>query len=196
MSAENTRTKILQAAFNEMHKHGYQGLRINTALEITGLKKGALYHHFTSKHELGLAVLEELIQNKITEIWITPLAKFDNPIEGIKATFQSVGETWGEKFFLLGCPLNNLAQEMTAIDDDFRNSIEKFMLFWQQELVNVLKRGQDSGLVKMDIELDDTARFIITVIEGAFGQAKISQDKEKFFQCGKQLDRYLDTLAL
>jgi len=53
---------------------------------------------------------------------------------------------------------------MTAIDDDFRNSIEKLMLFWQGELVNALKRGQNSGLVQMYIELDDTARFIVTVI--------------------------------
>lgn len=192
---ENTRTRILTAAFKEMHRHGYQGLRIDAVLKETGLKKGALYHHFSSKQALGYAVLEELIQKRITELWITPLANFEDPIAGIKSTFKDVGETWGDKFFSLGCPLNNLAQEMSPIDDGFRAAIESFMSQWQETLIKTLAKGQDDGLINKNIDLSGTARFIITVIEGAFGQAKIYQDKEEFFNCGRQLNRYLDTLA-
>ena len=192
---ENTRYRILKSAFNEIHRHGYQGFRIESVLNETGLKKGALYHHFTSKRALAYAVLEELIQKRITDIWLTPLEKYDNPIEGIKATFIAVGETWGDKFFSLGCPLNNLAQEMSPIDEGFRIAIEEFFSLWQKTIVSALKRGQDLALVKQDLNLNETARFIITAIEGAFGQAKVSQSRDKFFETGHQLNRYLDTLA-
>jgi len=111
------------------------------------------------------------------------------------STFQNVGESWGDNFFALGCPLNNLAQEMSPIDDEFRGAIEVFMSKWQKAISIALNRGQNEGLIKDDVNCLETARFIITVIEGAFGQAKITQDKEAFFMCGKQLERYLGTLV-
>ena len=37
---EETRQKIIGAAFKEMHKHGYQGMRIDQVLKNTDLKKG------------------------------------------------------------------------------------------------------------------------------------------------------------
>ncbi|NOQ81377.1 MAG: TetR family transcriptional regulator [Methylophaga sp.] len=192
---ENTRTRILKAAFKEMHRHGFQGLRVDAVLKETGLKKGALYHHFSSKQALAYAVLEELIEKRISDLWITPLDNYDDPIAGIKSTFKTVGEAWGDTFFSLGCPLNNLAQEMSPIDEGFRTAIKSFMSYWQGAIVEALTRGQDNEFIKKDINLNETARFIITIIEGAFGQAKIAQDREEFFKCGEQLGRYLDTLA-
>ena len=73
----------MQAAFMEIHKHGYQGMRIDQVLSITGLKKGALYHHFSSKQALGYAVLEECIQQRISQLWIVPLTSLADPLEGI-----------------------------------------------------------------------------------------------------------------
>ena len=148
---ENTRNRILHAAFKEMHRHGYQGLRIDAVLKETGLKKGALYHHFTGKQALGYAVLEELIQKRVAELWITPLDDYDDPIAGIKSIFTTAGESWGDTFFSLGCPLNNLAQEMSPIDEGFRTSIESFMSYWKKEIVEALTRGQNNGVVKKDI---------------------------------------------
>ena len=192
---ENTRLRILKAAFDEMHRNGYQGFRIDAVLKQTGLKKGALYHHFNSKQALGYAVLEELIQNHIIEQSIKPLENYDNPIEGVMSTFTSVGETWEDDFFKLGCPLNNLAQEMTPIDDGFRKVIKHFFNYWEDEYVKAFERGQQNGFIKTDLNLKEVSRFIVTAVEGAFGQAKIHQSREAFLNCGNQLQRYLNTLA-
>jgi len=192
---ENTRLRILKAAFKDLHRNGFQGLRIDNVLKETGLKKGALYHHFVSKQALGYAVLEELIQNFIVEQSITPLANFDNPLEGIMSTFTSVGTEWSDEFFHLGCPLFNLSQEMTPIDEGFRTRIKAFFTYWEDEYKKALKSGQDKGFIKKDLNLEEVARFIITSIEGAIGQAKIHQDRKAFFSCGNQLERYLGTLA-
>jgi len=192
---ENTRMRILVAAFKDMHRNGFQGLRIDNVLKETGLKKGALYHHFKSKQALGYAVLEELIQNRIIEQSITPLANYDNPIEGIMASFNEVGTTWTDEFFSLGCPLYNLAQEMTAIDDGFKKMIKDFFSYWEDEYAKALKLGQDKGFINKGIDLEATAKFIVSSIEGAIGQAKIHQGREAFLNCGKQLERYLSTIA-
>ncbi len=191
---KNTRLRILKAAFQEIHRHGYQGMRVDQVLKITGLKKGALYHHFSSKQALGYAVFEELIQMRITELSIAPLKNFTDPLDGIHTLFENLGNVWDDEFFTLGCPLNNLAQEMSPIDEGFRERIEKFFQYWQKSIAEALKNGQKQGIVDASINTDDCALFILSAIEGALGMTKNYQNKEVYYSCSRELKRYLDTL--
>ena len=191
---KNTRLRILKAAFQEIHRHGYQGMRVDQVLKITGLKKGALYHHFSSKQALGYAVFEELIQIRITELSIAPLKNFTDPLDGIHTLFENLGNVWDDEFFTLGCPLNNLAQEMSPIDEGFRERIEKFFQYWQKSIAEALKNGQKQGIVDASINTDDCALFILSAIEGALGMTKNYQNKEVYYSCSSELKRYLDTL--
>ena len=58
---ERTRERLLQAAFREIHRSGFQSASIDTILAATNVTKGALYYHFESKEALGYAVVEEKI---------------------------------------------------------------------------------------------------------------------------------------
>ena len=191
---ENTRQKIINAAFQEMHKHGYQGMRVDQVLKNTGLKKGAMYHHFSSKQTLGYAVLEERIQKRITELWIEPLKNFIDPLEGIHALYKELDNWWSDEFFSQGCPLNNLAQEMSPIDEGFRERISAFFQVWKTAIEEALKKGQNLGIVDQSINVNDSALFILSAIEGALGLTKNHQNKEVYFSCGRELERYLKSL--
>ncbi len=191
---ENTRLRILKAAFQEIHKHGYQGMRIDQVLKNTGLKKGAMYHHFSSKQALGYAVLEELIQPRITELWITPLKGLTDPLTGIHRLFLKLDEEWNDDFFFQGCPLNNLAQEMSPIDKGFQERIKNFFLDWQAAISEALNNGQAQGIVDDMINADDCALFILVTIEGALGMTKNHQNKAVYYSCGRELERYLQSL--
>ena len=48
-----TREKIILAAFNEMYQSGFQAASLIRILKDSGITKGALYHHFENKIELG-----------------------------------------------------------------------------------------------------------------------------------------------
>ncbi len=193
---ENTRLKILHAAFQEIHRNGYQGMRVDQVLKNTGLKKGALYHHFPSKQALGYAVLEELIERRISEQWIDPLQDFDDPLQGILTLFERLGDVWSDEFFFLGCPLNNLAQEMSPIDEGFRERIQNFFEKWRQAIVDALKKGQQRGVVDATINVEESALFIIAAVEGTLGMTKNRRDKEVYRCCVGELGRYLDTLQV
>ena len=58
---ERTRQHLLQAAFQEMYRSGYQSADLDAILGKAGVTKGALYHHFENKEALGYAVIEEVI---------------------------------------------------------------------------------------------------------------------------------------
>jgi len=193
-NAESTRLKILIAAFHEMHRHGYQGMRVDQVLEKTGLKKGALYHHFAGKQALSYAVLEELIEKRVQELWIVPLQSFEDPLIGIQTLYERIGETWSDEFFFLGCPLNNLAQEMSPIDSGFRERIERFFQFWRDAFAKELERGQQLGIVAPEVDCKQSAMFIIAAMEGILGMTKNQRDKTLYINCGKELKRYLESL--
>ena len=195
-NSTNTRDKILAAAFQEMHKQGFQGMRIDQVLNKTGLKKGALYHHFPSKQALGYAVLEELIQQHISKLWIDPLKNYADPLTGIHLLFKQLDEVWSDEFFFLGCPLNNLAQEMSPIDEGFRERIGRFFRQWKNALAEALKTGQQRGIVDPGINTHDCAIFILSVMEGALGMTKNQQNKEVFYSCSRELKRYLEALRV
>src|SRR5205809_572354 len=81
---------------------------LNHIIEASDTTKGALFHHFTGKDELGYAVLEEIIEPHMRELWFDPFAKSDDPIADIKRTVQSCTAKCRQSGVLeKGCPLNN-----------------------------------------------------------------------------------------
>ncbi len=139
-------------------------------------------------------MLEELIQKRMRELWIDPLADFDDPLEGIYTLYERIGDVWSDEFFALGCPLNKLAQEMSPIDEGFRERIGQFFNCWQKTIEEALRQGQRSRIVDQRVCPRSSSLFIISVIEGALGMTKIQQDRRVYECCKQELKRYLDAL--
>src|SRR6476619_4766210 len=78
---ERTRERLLQAAFREIHRSGFQSAGIDTILAATNVTKGALYYHFESKEALGYAVVEEIIAKLVRDRWLHPLLSNGQPID-------------------------------------------------------------------------------------------------------------------
>src|SRR5246500_5896536 len=78
---ERTRERLLQAAFREVYRWGFQTVDLDTILASTGVTKGALYYHFESKEALGYAVVEEIIANLTRDKWLRPLQAGKEPID-------------------------------------------------------------------------------------------------------------------
>src|SRR5258707_3357025 len=77
---ERTRERLLQAAFREVHRSGFQSASIDAILADTNVTKGALYHHFESKEALGYAVVEEKIAKLTRDRWLRPMRSEEEPI--------------------------------------------------------------------------------------------------------------------
>lgn len=188
---DQTRASLINAAFQTIYQHGYQGMRVDDVLERTGLKKGAFYHHFPSKLELGYAVLDEIITGYIHDRWLQPLSEHDDPIEGIAAAIRIASQNASVE---CGCPLNNLAQEMSPLDEGFRQRIKHLFELWVSGTADALQRGQEKGFIRQDVNTIAAANFIIASIEGAVALVKASQDTKQFEHCWKMLRQFLHSL--
>jgi AcrR family transcriptional regulator len=192
---EETRRRILKAAFEEFHRHGFQGGSINRIVERTGTTKGALFHHFTDKNALGYAVVEEVIRPVTKERWFDPLVNSIDPLADLKLTLQRYSKENVHNHRLeQGCPLNNLAQEMSPLDEGFRKRIEKIYSEWRECVEAALARGIKAGKVRKDINPRNVAAFAVAVQAGIVGTAKNAQSTELIKQSGAAFFEYLDML--
>ncbi len=188
-----TRDKLLEAAFNEIHRYGFQAASLTSILANTGLTKGALYHHFPSKQDLGLAVVDEVIERMLAETIFTPLRESPHPIKTLQDILR--GKRAKPNVVELGCPLNNLMQEMSPLDEQFRQRLNALMQRWQDALADALLRAQKQGQVRKEINCAMAALFIISAWEGCVGIAKNMQSTKTYQQCFDQLIDYVASLG-
>lgn len=189
-----TREKILDAAFQEIHRHGFQAASLTNILAKTGLTKGALYHHFPDKDRLGYAVIEEVIRESLETLIFEPLRTTDNPINTLRDVIERKSERATADTVMLGCPLNNLMQEMSPLDPEFKRRLTDILKTWQDVMTDALKRGQKQGRVRADVDCRAAALFIVSAYEGCIGIAKNLQSAKEFRLCVRQLLTYIEGL--
>lgn len=189
-----TRRRLLEAAFAEMHCHGYQGMRVDVVLEKTGLRKGAMYHHFSNKLALGHAVVDEVIAPYMERMWLDPLRSFDDPLQALTGIRDQFLADTSDEAMALGCPLNNLAQEMSPIEEGFRARIDALYRLWMGGIEEALAKGQSNGSIEPGLDSRQAAQFIVASVEGCLGLAKNRQSRAVFKSCSDSLGRYLLTL--
>jgi len=190
----DTRGTILFAAYQEIHYQGFQSASLKNILARTGVTKGALYHHFPNKTELGYAVIDEVIAERINLSFIKPLQHYQNPIDGFIQLIQSSGDAFSLKDIELGCPLTALAQEMAPIDEGFRTRLIRIYDQWHGSIAEGFKRGQENEQVREDIDPATVAATIVATMEGAIHAAKVAQDLKILYLCGAGLIQYLNLL--
>jgi AcrR family transcriptional regulator len=153
---------------------GFQSASLDTILASAGVTKGALYHHFKNKEALGYAVVEEIISPDVRRTWVWPLQSVKDPIDTLIGIVHDLSVR--PEVVCGGCPLNNLAQEMSPLDAGFRMRLEIIFDAWREATASVLREGQIHGSVRRDVEPTDAAGLLIAMVEGYGSLAKNAQD--------------------
>lgn len=189
-----SRTKIINAAYEEIHRVGFQAASISNILKKTSLSKGALYHHFSNKNELGIAVINEVVERSVYEAWIAPLEEADDPIVALQQIIIAAGKQITAEDIVLGCPLSNLSQEMSNINEQFRDQLQNIYSKWMLSIENSLESGKQKGYVAQGVNGKQFAIVFVATLEGCIALAKNSKSKKLLIDCGSGLVNLLTTL--
>ena len=185
----NPREKLLDVAFNEIYHCGYNATSIDKILKQASMNKGSMYHFFKSKKELGLAVINEKV-NFYIENKYSVLLKYE---ENICEELLKLIKNRNNFDFTCGCKLNNLMQELSPIDEDFKVALEKVYLRFE----NIIEEVLIKAVKKSEIKHNDTkalSMYVVASIEGCLGTAKKSQDGDIFQTCISQLELFINSL--
>lgn len=210
---EGARDRLLDAAYGEIQRQGFQAASLSAILAETGLTKGALYHYFPSKKDLGLAVVDERVALTMGCNLIDDLVAPSPDAGSNDGTDSREGVTvaepsalalllnkmeaachWDEAGIRLGCPLNNLMQEMSGLDEDFRQRLNVILSRWQARTESLLRLAQTTGEVRADVDCHGAALFIVAAWEGAASVAKNQQSPAAFAAAMTQLMAYVRQL--
>lgn len=174
--SETTQTQLIEAAVKLVRANGLRGLRTVEVAELAGVSRGALLHHFKSKHDLLVAVIRHV--NEISLIESARRAQAaknseDDPIDGIIKDAQDF--YFGDYFFI------ELAIAMSADSDSrilkretyqsSRTSRFSVEAAWLEALVS-------SGVPKQIAS--DVLSLTLSVVRGYSVRTLIEKDPEQF----------------
>src|SRR5580693_1085815 len=191
-NSERTRGLLLQAAFQEMHRSGFRSADLDAILAKAGVTKGALYYHFDNKEALGYAVVDEVMASDLHQKWVQPLRNAKDPIDALVRIVQS--ESLKREDVRRSCPLLNLSQEMSGLDEGFRRRTARLFRDWHDAVAGALREGQKRGLVRNDINANETATFLIATYEGYVVLTKNSQDARTMQSGQRRVSGQLESL--
>jgi TetR/AcrR family transcriptional repressor of nem operon len=186
---EQTRRKIVEAAAPIFNQHGYEGSSLNDLMKATGLKKGGIYRHFSSKEELAAEAFDYTWESA----WNVRLLHVDEQANGIDKLKQLIANFVEHRSPVAGgCPILN-----TAIDADdgnpvLRARVAKALRSWVTRLQTIVEQAQKRGEARADADAKAVGTLIVASLEGALMMSRLQRNDEALRRVQLHLNQYLD----
>jgi len=184
---QGLRGRVLDAAASAFQAGGYAATSIHDIVRRAGVTGGALHHHFPSKKDLALAVIAERVADEIDQTWIRQVREASSVAEGVLQVFEDVADALEARGAVTGCPLNNLAVELSLADPDLRAALARRYSLWREAIAERLT-GE-----RADFAPDPTAfaNVIVAMFSGAMAIAKAEQRPAALRDCAALLRRLM-----
>lgn len=174
----STRDRILGAGADIIHHKGFNHTGIQEILNAAGVPKGSFYNFFKTKEDFGLQVIDYFsdhfarMAKDILEDRSVP------PLERIKRILRNFMDYFRSTNFTRGCPVGNLAQEMGDLSPAFRDKLKGALDRITTGYAGVLTEAQKAGEISNQIDVKETANFIVSSWHGALIRMKVVQNLE------------------
>lgn len=187
-----TRDRLVEAARDLFLAQGYHSTGINEIVRTAGVHPGSLYHYFPTKEDLLVAVLEwyrdHLYDGLLQPVW----ERIDDPIERVFGLLEGYRQLLEMTNFDLGCPIGNLALELTNTHPKARALLQVNFDQWTETVRDCLQAAQ--GRLPEGIDPEGLAIHVLTVMEGAVMVARTQRSLEPYDQAIVHLRDYFDRL--
>ena len=184
--APTTKQDLLELGIKLLLKHGYADLGIATLLEQAGVPKGSFYHHFESKEDFGLQVIDRYMADVHIALETAFGDDSQEPLEQIRRFFEMVSEGYkGDGY--LGCLLGGLGQELSGISPTFRKKVEACFGVIAQYFEKALKRARARGQLRKGVNPRQLADLLVNCWEGAALRSRMQRSD---MPLGQMLDFY------
>ncbi|HEX8797806.1 MAG TPA: TetR/AcrR family transcriptional regulator [Terriglobales bacterium] len=188
---QKTRERIVAQAASLFNQHGFEGSSMSELMEATGLEKGGIYRHFSSKEELAAEAFDYAWKATL-DTRMRDLDRVPNSIEKLKQFVVNFVDR-PRPSVPGGCPLLN-----TAIDADdgnpvLRDRALKGLHDWRDRLRLIISTGIKRREIRRGVDSKKLATLIISSLEGALMIARLERDREALVAARSHLESYLET---
>ncbi len=184
VARSNTREILVRCGTEIFCERGFQATGIDEIRLRVNIPKGSFYYFFASKHDFGMAVVDNYaayFDRKLSRLLgdssRSPLERLAAFAEEAKAGMKKYG-------FQRGCLVGNLGQELGGLDEPFRLRLEAVLRSWQEHTARCLREAVEAGELPPDTPCDALSEFFWIGWEGAILRAKLTRNNEP-------LDRFM-----
>lgn len=185
-SGERTKQKIVDVAFRLIAEKGYDAMSIEEIMTEIGKTKGAFYSHFQSKEDLLYEVMRVKLDRRFSEIAEKTLKKLKDGACDIREILLEIlgqvyhGSTgsdptvWPSTFYQVFL--------MSRTNPVIREWLQKQYRAWESFLEEVIRRGQEMGQIRSDIEARVIGNLIIGAFQGYEIRSTVDSEQDVFEQ--------------
>jgi AcrR family transcriptional regulator len=189
---QNTREKLIETARELFWRQGYGQTGVAQILKTAEVNSGSLYHFFSTKEDLLLAVLDWYIDNLYPQVIRPVLARVVDPIERIFGILDGYRQAILATNFMFGCPIGNLALELAHTHPAAREKIKQNFANWVAALKACVESA--AGRLPETVNRDQLALFVLVTMEGGVMLARSYHSIEPFDAAVSQLREYFERL--
>ena len=168
--ANQGKSKIIDTAFYLFLKNGYQGTSIQHIMAATELSKGAIYHHFKSKHEIYNAVVEQFFFKQIELVGADDAhLHFVERIRNRYEIFCHICD------YVENCGPGGIEYPLRAFyifqleserDETIRSRIVQMLATEREQTISIVQLAKDNGEIHVNLDASIIAYQLISMIEG------------------------------
>jgi len=188
----DTRERLIEAARDLFLRQGYSVTGVAQILKEADAKSGSLYYFFPTKEDLLLTVLETY-KELLWPMVIQPVFdRISDPIERVFGVLDGYRQMLMYTECSQGCPIGNLAIELSDSHPAARRLIAENFTGWRQAIKQCL--DQAAGRFPEQVDTEQLALFVLTTMEGAVMLARSYRSLEAYDAAMTQLRDYFDRL--
>lgn len=184
------REEIIKTAALLMRSKGYENTKLSDILEVGLFGKGQFYYYFSSKREVGLAVIDYYFNDFNKELLEYILSSQKRPEIRFNEMLEYIIEDQKFKEAKCGCIFGNFAVEMSEHDEGFRKKTSEVFDLWVVKLKIVFDEMIKFSEPKDSFKTYKLAQGIVAMLEGGILIMKNKQDIE-VLKGVTELSRYL-----
>jgi len=193
-SKPSARDKILAAAFQVIRAKGYAATTIDDLCAAAGVTKGAFFHHFKSKEDLGVAAAEHWAQTTGALFAEAPYHTPADPLDRV------LGYIDFRKAILKGavpeftCLVGTMVQEAYDSHPAIRDACKETIFSHAEKLEADIAEAMRVHAIKADWTANSLALHTQVVLQGSFILAKAQNGTQVALDSIDHLRRYVEFL--
>jgi TetR/AcrR family transcriptional repressor of nem operon len=173
--AGDTREELLERGMGMLLRHGYSALGIAALLEATDVPKGSFYHHFKSKEDFALQIIDRYMVIVHAGLEQCLGDESQPPLQRVRNFFEATAEKYrGEGY--LGCLLGGLGQELSGVSEVFRRKVEQCFNEIARRLATCLREAVRRGDLPGTTDPQKLAELLVNCWEGAALRSRLRHD--------------------
>jgi TetR/AcrR family transcriptional regulator, transcriptional repressor for nem operon len=184
---------ILAQAAQLFSRQGYFGSSLSDIMHETGLEKGGIYNHFSSKEQLALEAFDHviaLLEQRIRRLLSGKTHAIDRLL-ALVSHFQSLID---DPIVVGGCPILNTAIEADDAHPALRDRARAAMDRLRDTIERIITRGIQRQEIRPEVDVDTFVTVFIATLEGAVMLSKLYQDPAHMQRAAAYLTHYIETV--